>query len=391
MNLIFKNFFVLIIAEAISKILGFVTIIYVAHVLGVSGFGEVSFALAVVSYFLLIPNAGLSLFGAKGIARNKKKIAQYIDNIVSIRVVLAIIAFICLVVLIFFIPKSLNTKKLIFLYGFTLFTFALTLDWVFQGLEKMEFIAVGNVIKAIIFIEGVFFLIKDPDQVLWLPIIQVMASLVMILFFFSRTRLPRFNLGRWKEVLKRSWPMGASLFCIAIYYNLDKIMLGFIKGEQVVGWYEAAYQVILLVLILPSLILKVFFPLLSRSRKVFRKYFFSMVPLGVFVGICGIYLAPFIVRLFYGSDYLMTILPLQILFFNVIIIFANMTLGNPLLAWGKQKRYLQVIAGGAGTNLIFNFLFIPKYSLIGAAIATLLAEIAVLGGFIIHYFKYEKV
>jgi len=385
---IFKNFFSLVAGEIISGTLGFVAVIYLARVLGPSGLGRIGFALAIVSYFLLIPNAGLSIFGTKKIARDKKQAPKYINNIVSLRLILALVAFIGLLIFVFFIPKSPDIKKLILLYGLTVFTFSLTLDWVFQGLERMYFIALGNIIKQVIFISGVFLLIKYPDQILRVPLIQVMAALGMVLFLFSRMNFPKLQLGPWKKILKQSWPMGASLIFIAVYHNLDKVMLGFMNSEQSVGFYEAAYRIVSIVLILPGIIFKSFFPALSRSKKMFKKYFFSMIPLGVVIGLFGIFFSPFFISILYGSEYNSAVLVLRILFLNVMIIFLNMALGNPLLAWGKQTKYMKIIAVGAGANLVFNFLLIPKYSLVGAAIATVLAEIVVLLGFIVYYFNY---
>jgi O-antigen/teichoic acid export membrane protein len=65
-----------------------------------------------------------------------------------------------------------------------------------------------------------------------------------------------------------------------------------------------------------------------------------------------------------------------------------MAFANPLLAWNKQNTYMKVITGGAITNLLFNFLLIPKFGIGGASVATILAEMAV---FSVAYFEIRKI
>jgi O-antigen/teichoic acid export membrane protein len=50
-------------------------------------------------------------------------------------------------------------------------------------------------------------------------------------------------------------------------------------------------------------------------------------------------------------------------------------LGQPLLAWNKQKPYMWCIAAGALTNVVLNILLIPLYGIAGAAAATGLSVI----------------
>jgi O-antigen/teichoic acid export membrane protein len=71
-----------------------------------------------------------------------------------------------------------------------------------------------------------------------------------------------------------------------------------------------------------------------------------------------------------------------------LVISVNIFFGNPLIAWGKQKEYSIAIAFGAVTNIILNILLIPKYSYIGASLATLMAEVAVFVGVFYLFNKY---
>jgi len=71
-----------------------------------------------------------------------------------------------------------------------------------------------------------------------------------------------------------------------------------------------------------------------------------------------------------------------------LVISMNIFFGNPLIAWGKQKQYSIAIAIGAAANIILNILWIPKYTYIGASMATLLSETAVFTGVFYLFNKY---
>ncbi len=71
-----------------------------------------------------------------------------------------------------------------------------------------------------------------------------------------------------------------------------------------------------------------------------------------------------------------------------MIVGLNIFLGNPLLAWNRRKLYMIAISLGAILNVALNIIFIPGYSYIGSAWATVASEIIVFLTFLIIYLKY---
>lgn len=84
------------------------------------------------------------------------------------------------------------------------------------------------------------------------------------------------------------------------------------------------------------------------------------------------------IRLIYGSAFEGSVTSLRILA-PVLILRAGDTLwGSLLLAADHEHRFLMALAAGAGINVLLNLLFIPRWSLNGAAVATLVSELAVM-------------
>lgn len=399
---IFKNFLSLSFAQVISRGLGFVVVIYLARILGADGFGKIGFAQAILAYFMLLVDLGLNTFGTRELARNKEEIQRYVNNILTIRLLASIITFVLAVVFVYFLHKPAEIKKLILLYGLSIFTFTFTIDWIFQGIEKMQFIAISQVTRQLVYVGLIFCIVRSPQQLLKVPLLNVFASVVavfVLLSIFKRNfRLPKleFDLGFWKNILRQSLPMGVSSILIQIYYNFDIIMLGFIKDEEVVGWYIAAYKIVLLLIgfggIIGNVLLPVFARYYKESLKKMRELIsFSakvMITIAVPIGICGVIFAKPIMNLTYGELYYPGIICLQLLIWSVVTVYCNVPFAFSLLACDQQNNYMYSVATGTIINVTLNLWLIPPYSLVGAAVATIISEVVVL---IMLYFYAQKI
>ncbi len=391
--------------EFFFRLLGFFAVTYLARILGPKGFGEIGFAAAILAYFLLPVNLGLDTFGVREVSRDHTKIDNYFNNILTIRLMAFFISFLFLLIFIYFIPKSVEVKKLILFYGLSLFSFSITIEWVFMGIEKMEYVAVSRVAKQAIYLVLVLILVKGSDQILSVPFTYLsstlIGSIILLSFYISAhgAYKPKFDLLSWKKILQQSLPMGFSYMMIQVYYNFDLVMLGFLKGEEVVGWYSAAYKIILLLFAIPTLVITIFFPLLSNY---FKNYFSQLkdvtsiyvkilVTLGLPFGFGGTILAKELITFIYGQNYSASILAFHILIWNLVVVFLNIAFGNPLLAWDLQRRHMKCMALGTTVNLALNFLLIPKYSLYGASVATLLSEVTVFLGVYPAFQKIVKI
>ena len=80
---ILKNFVSLSFSQIVTKALGLVSVAYLARVLGAEGFGKIGFAQAILAYFMLLVNLGLSTLGTREVARNREEISRYVNNILT--------------------------------------------------------------------------------------------------------------------------------------------------------------------------------------------------------------------------------------------------------------------------------------------------------------------
>lgn len=397
-----KNTASLLFSGIISQLIGFAAVIYLARVLGPSDFGKINFAIAVVTYFTLIANMGLPLLGTREIARQTDKIKDYIGSILSIRLFLALLGFGLLLLMAFLLNKPLEIKYLLILYGLGLIPSALLLDWAFQGVEKMEYIGLGRILAAIIYVGLVFWFIKSPEQLLLIPCFGfaggLLAAVILFSIFAKNFGKPVFKIDLvfWKGLLRQSLPIGFSLIMAQIFYNIDTVMLGFIRSDEEVGYYNAAYKIIMLFIFVIGVYHDAIFPVISNYYKTSLdslKKLLSitqelMVAVAVPLAVGGTILARPIINLLYGTDYNNGIIAFQILIWAVVIIYINTAYSRGLLACKKENWFLAGTIIPAAVNLVSNFILIPPLGLKGAAISTVIAEAS---GFLVMYIGFKKI
>ena len=395
-----KNFLSVSFAEVILRCITFLVIVYLARILAPANFGKIGFAQAVVAYFLLPVNLGLTVLGVREVARDKDNIDNYASNIVTLRLMLALFSFCSLLVLVTFIRQSYEVKYLIVIYGLTLFSSALLTEWLFQGIEKMQFMGIARVLDKLLYGVLIFLLVRSSKELLFIPYLWLAGSLVgtgfLIFVFvkrFGKLRL-RFDFSFWKSLMRRALPMGAAAIMIQIYYNFDVVMLGFIKGDKVVGWYSAAYKLILLVWGFIPIFVNAVFPLMSRYYKESQEKLRTLISLATRllstvalpVGIGGTILARPIMGFFYGEKFNPGIIGFQILIWSVVIILIRCIYEQSFLACNLEKRFMWGVSLGALTNIGLNIILIPYFSLKGAAVATVISEL-VFSAYLLSYFQ----
>ena len=98
------------------------------------------------------------------------------------------------------------------------------------------------------------------------------------------------------------------------------------------------------------------------------------VPIVVF----GEALAPQIITVLFGVAYLPALPSVALLLLNALVVSLNIGFGTPLIAVGRQRLFSRVMTTGAAFGLVFNLILIPPFGINGAAVATLIDEVAIL-------------
>jgi O-antigen/teichoic acid export membrane protein len=227
-------------------------------------------------------------------------------------------------------------------------------------------------------------------------ITSIGTFLLSLLIIFKRFIKPNYelDLNYIRNIAKDSFPFALTVIFVIIYFKIDTVMLSIMKGDEVVGWYNASYNIIdgLTPLIAGSVagatlpLMSKYYTLKNKKEELKNMYIQSfqvVFILGLFISTITTIFADKIIELFYGSGYSNSAASLQILIWAFFIMCVSTISSSFLNATNKQR--IVVIGTGIGAlfNVILNLLLIPKYSFIGAAFATVITEFF---GFIIYFY-----
>jgi len=390
---IFKNTFWLAFAEGVSRFLKLILIIYVARILGATEYGKFTFALAFVSLSAIFSDLGLSQITTREFARDNER-EKEISSLFSLKILLGLGTLILILIGSFFITPEPVIRSLIWILGIytILASFGAIIFAFFQARQKMEYQAMTQILEAILVTAAGFFVILNFPSVINLSysyLFAGFAALIFILTLFHFKVFPlriSFEKSIWQKFLSLSWPLALAGIFGSIYTQTDSIMMGYWGQITQTGWYNAAYRIIGVTLVPAGLIATSFYPVLSKFFKESREklqrtwnYFMeSMIFLAVPIVVGGIVLTPRIIDYIYDPSYFPAILAFQILILMAGIAFIASPFGQILIVANQQKKLFWITLSGALINVILNSILIPKYSLYGAAAATVATSVLIL-------------
>ena len=387
-----SNFSWLFTGSAGKIVLRLIASLYLARILGPLGFGQLSFAQAVLAYFILFIDSGLQTFGTREIASVYENREQILGKILVIRFVLIIVSLIILLPSAPLLTPSTATKNLLILFSLALIPIGSNLAWFFRGIEQMMIVAASDLLQISFYLALIILLVKSPDQIILVPIIFVVGHTLSTLFlsgiYIYQQRLPKLSFSlrdNWK-FFRSAFPIITILFFLQIYYNLDILMIGFYMDELKVGLYNAAYRIVMGVIILSTVLMQSVYPTFSKLyrenplevSKLLKKTLSLSIIISIPIGVAGTILSrPLMVTLF-GSAFSDSKSAFQILVWSAMLALLAANYGYCLVACHQQKALAVSTGIGTAVNIILNMLLIPRLGIMGASLATIIAQVVML-------------
>lgn len=385
-----KNTSVLFASQVFSYVIMLFYLIYAARYLGAENYGILSFALAFTGIFAILADLGLSQYVVREVSRDKSLIDRYITNTISLKIILAIITLISAFIILNLLnyPQQ-NIMVVYFILLYVLITsFSRIFYSIFQIYEKMEYQSIGIFLNAVLLFTFTYIAIQFGLNIITFALIYLIVAIIVLVLNVIICKwkfvLPKIKVEMdfWKLILAETIFFGLAGIFTEIYFNIDSVMLWLMVGNEAVGWYSAAYRLIFVLMFIPNVFITSVFPLMSKQFKSAKellkleyvKMFRYLLISAIFFAIYGILFSEKIITIIYGNGYIPSILALQLLMFVIPIIFLTYLFGNLLAAIDKQRLVTLITGICAIINIVLNIFLIPKYSFIGASIATVITE-----------------
>jgi len=389
-GVVVRGFWWLSMAEVIRAVGTAAIAVYLARRLGATSFGYYGFALAVLAYFTAIVDGGLTSVGSRQVSQRPAQLRTTVSTVLAIRGVLAIASFVCLTIVVAMLGKPPLAKTVLLLSGATLFTSAVTLDWLFYGLQRPQLISIATVVRVALFGTLTLAFVRRPEQIWAVPLFQVLADLTAAAWLgwtygngIAGAR-PKADpaASPVRDLAHDAWPLAAGQLLRATSFSFGMTMVAFLLGDNATGQYAAAQRLMQAALGFGSLYFVGYLPALSRAtieghvavRRLLGDSLHLTAIFTVPLAVGGTVLArPIVVRLL-GSDYAASAAPLAILVWVLPVLTFGGHFRNTLIAARRVRVDLAWVGCSAATNVVLTLLLTPRFELRGAAAAFLAAE-----------------
>ena len=230
-----------------SFIFPLITFPYVSRILLPEGTGRVSFATSLVSYFLMLSQLGIPTYGIRACAKvrdDRRKLSRVVHELMAINLVMSLLSYLALGIFVFAIPRLRAESSLIFIISLTILLNAVGMEWLYTALAQSTYITIRSVIfKAIAVVAMLLLIRQQSDYVVYgaLTILAASASNVCN-FVHAHTYIDLFPEEKYnyRQHMKPILVFFAMSCATVIYTNLDTVMLGLMKSNVDVGYYNAA-------------------------------------------------------------------------------------------------------------------------------------------------------
>lgn len=270
-----ESFLSLSVLNGVNIILPLITLPYLVRTVGLSKFGAYSIVYTVLQYVLLISTYGFNYTTTKLVAQNKDNIS-YIRVVFNSTILARLLISVPSLFVGFLLVLVIYPADYIWLYlggiGIVLGDI-INPVWLFQGYEKMRYMAAANFVCKLLFTVLIFVFIRSEQDYIYINLLNslgFMAAGVISLFISMKCFDIKIVAVKFSDVifqLKEGWSIFLSTIFMNLYRNSNVFILGFFLSEYNVGVYSTAEKVVKAVQSVVAPISNALFPYFASSFK----------------------------------------------------------------------------------------------------------------------------
>lgn len=370
--------------------LGILVGAWVARYLGPGQFGDLSYAIALVSVFTAIATLGLNRVVVRNVVREPGNTNVVLGTSCMLQLGGGLVAYILLSGAASLLRQDDGLiKTIIAIIGLSLvFKSADVVRYWFESQVKSRYVVwIENSVFLVIAAIKVALILSGAPLLAFVWAVLVEAAVVAggLLVVYSKRGgalsawRARFSCA--KRLLRDSWPLILSGLAVMVYMRIDQIMLGQMIGSEAVGIYSAAARISEVWYFIPAIIVSSVFPSLVTAQRSFPEKYFSrlralyrlLALVSLLVAIATTFSAPTIVVVLYGDAYVQGASILAVHVWALAPVALGVASSQALLLENLQRHSFYRTLIGCFANIALNITLIPFLEGLGAAIATVIS------------------
>jgi O-antigen/teichoic acid export membrane protein len=386
-----KNVYWAILGKSLNLISGIFVGILVARFLGPEKYGLMNYVITYVSLFSILSNFGLDNIEIRELAKEEEKRNVIIGSTLVVRLLLSLLTILIIFITLVIFESDRQTIFLILLYSCSLMfnSFNVVRNY-FTSIVMNEYVIKTEIVRtffsAILKISLLFLKAK---LFYFILILTFDFALLAAGYTYSyRKKIGdikqwQFDINIAKQLLKYSFPLLFSGSAIIMYQKVDQILIRNMMDNVSLGYFSVAVRLTEVTLFIPMIISQTIGPLLVKLRQEKpeeylkkRQSFVTLlfwVSLSITIGM--ILCSKMLVLMLYGQEYEPAISVLKVLAIKITFLGIFNCSTQLIIIENLQKYAVIRNLMGLVVSLALNFLLIPHFGIMGAAIATVAANV----------------
>jgi len=365
--------------------------VWIARYLGPEQYGLLNYAMAFVALFGAFSTLGLQGIVVRDLVKEPEDTNSTLGTAFILQLAGAAVTVALIVVAIGWMrPDDDLTKLMVAILGAALIfrSSAVVKYWFESQVQSRYVVWVENGIFLFMAAIKIGLILSKASLIAFVWVVLVEAIIVAIGLFAIYIRRTKAlyqwsaSLSRAKNLLRDSWPLILSGIAVAIYMRIDQIMLGEMIGPEAVGVYSAALRISEVWNMVPMVIVASLFPTIIETKKNnqalyikrIQQLFNLMVVISFSIALVITMSGDWLINFLFGQRYTEAASVLVIHIWTGLFVFLGVASGRWYILEGLQRLAFYRTALGAIVNIIMNIFLIPKYGVVGAAWATVMAN-----------------
>jgi O-antigen/teichoic acid export membrane protein len=394
-----KNASWLMVSQLLTWGMALLTAMFLPRYLGAEGVGKYYLAHSLWAIVSTFAGFGMGVLLIKEIARKPEKIDEIFGTSLVLRTLLFCVAGVGLAIYMQWAEYAPATVYVIVIIGLAnlLSLYSSSIEAALGGLERMEFASISTITARSVLTLCLVVLLLLGYGVITVAVMIVVSNflhLLLMLFFAKRVHRIRFSFDRKTayNLLKSSFPYFCVSIFLALYQQVDTVIISLLVNEEAIGWYAAAKQLFGTLLFIPTVFITAAFPAMSRlhveasesAGMMVSKSFDLLLLIGVPAGLGLLVIAEPLAVLLFGADFSQSGPVLALLGIVLIFTYQNILLGQYFISIDKQRFWTWVLAGATIATIPLDLILVPwcvqvlDNGAIGGALAFVVTELGML-------------
>lgn len=400
---IVNNTIMLMIFNIAKIVFPFITLPYLTRILTTDSYGIVAYVKTVMSYMQIFVDFGFVLSATKDIVKcreNKNEKERVIGDTMVARVILGGLGFVVVLILSLALP-ILRTNILYTILSYVaVFLSIFLMDFLFRGLERMHVITIRFIVMKIISTIFTFVLIKGDQNLILIPILDIVSTLVAILMVWyeigkMQLKLKFSGIKKVISTLKDSFVYFLSNVAATSLNALSTIIIGIYTSPTEVAYWSLCMQIIGSITACYNPISDGIYPEMIKTKNtaIIKKVLKIFMPIVLAGCIFSYFFANIGFMILGGEKYSNAVPVFRLLIPTLFFGFPAIIFGWPTLgAIGKAKEttVTTIIAISVYIIYIVGLIVTKSFTITNIAIGRSITEMVLFGTRYWFYRKYKS-